>query len=282
MDVPAGTATIDVTTGNHAITAPLVLSKNTRVTVAQAGDTLTISNLQPTAATLTKAGAGTLVVNNVRSPSITIEGGTVKVAANGGDSGTSRVGVVAASGGRVDLVNNQMIVTADIVGSWNGSNYSGVTGQVRAGRNGAAWNGNGIITSASDASSSNLLKTLAVAKAGDLGKTSFGGVSVIASDVLVMYTFAGDANLSGTIDGDDFFAIDGGYSTRNNVSPLLGFSNGDFDYNGVVNVDDYWLIDRSYGRQNLSPGGVVSVPEPAAATVFAAALMVAARRRRRM
>ena len=42
--------------------------------------------------------------------------------------------------------------------------------------------------------------------------TSFRGQAITATDVLVGYTYAGDANLSGFIDGDDYFRIDKGFN----------------------------------------------------------------------
>jgi hypothetical protein len=63
-----------------------------------------------------------------------------------------------------------------------------------------------------------------------------------------MYTFAGDTNLSGWIDGDDYFRLDNGF-----LAHLSGYENGDLDYNGRVDADDYFLIDRNYHRQ-LYPG----------------------------
>jgi hypothetical protein len=69
--------------------------------------------------------------------------------------------------------------------------------------------------------------------------------------VLVMYTYAGDADLTGKINGDDYFRIDQGYATRNNATPLLGYENGDFNYDGRIDADDYFIIDRTYGRQGV-------------------------------
>jgi hypothetical protein len=133
-----------------------------------------------------------------------------------------------------------------------------------------------------------------VAQASDAGyggTKTFGGQSVSGSDTLVMYTYAGDANLSGKIDGDDYFKIDAGY-----LASATGYLNGDFDYNGKINADDYFLIDRNYSQQGaaflpgaLPPGGlsggVTAVPEPGSAafilTVLGPSLASMSRRRRR-
>src|SRR6185437_10730046 len=184
-----------------------------------------------------------------------------------------------------DLSNGKLIATSASVGSWNGSNYSGVSGLINSARNGGAWNGGGITTSMTAAKSPGLLTTLAVATAGELGKTSFGGSSVGPSDVLVMYTYAGDANLDGRIDADDYFQIDS--HVNDTVNSDMSYRNGDFNYDGVVNGDDYFIIDSNFGAQGagFSDGaalsGVSSVPEPAATgLLIGAGLLLGGRRRR--
>ena len=66
--------------------------------------------------------------------------------------------------------------------------------------------------------------------------------------MLVRYSFIGDANLSGTIDGDDYFAIDSGYASHAN-----GYSSGDFNYDGRIDADDYFIIDSNYGKAAAAP-----------------------------
>ena len=71
----------------------------------------------------------------------------------------------------------------------------------------------GIVTSETAAHGSGAaLTTLAIATAGDVG---FGGTKTLrrtnrstTTDTLVMYTYAGDTNLDGQINGDDYFRID--------------------------------------------------------------------------
>jgi hypothetical protein len=98
-----------------------------------------------------------------------------------------------------------------------------------------------------------------------------------------MYTYAGDANLSGAINGDDYFLIDQGFAAKAN-----GWYSGDFDYNGRINADDYFLIDRNFSRQGAAfaaalpvVGGVSVVPEPAFLALLPIAVLLLAGRRRR-
>ncbi|MCY2954473.1 MAG: carboxypeptidase regulatory-like domain-containing protein [Planctomycetota bacterium] len=87
-------------------------------------------------------------------------------------------------------------------------------------------------------------------------KSSFAGQTVLATDVLVKYTWDGDANLDGIINADDYFQIDSGYITQ-----AKGYQNGDFNYDGVINADDYFLIDSAFIGQ--SGPLAASKPEPA-------------------
>jgi hypothetical protein len=146
------------------------------------------------------------------------------------------------------LNDNAMIV------DWTGSTVlSTVHGYVTTGRNGGAWNGNsGIVTSMSPAIAPNFLRTLGVADAvnvptyGAAPTASWRGQTVDKSAVLVRYTYTGDATLDGSIDGDDYFAIDAGFPGASN------YFQGNFDYTGGVNADDFFLIDANYSRSRIA------------------------------
>ena len=83
------------------------------------------------------------------------------------------------------------------------------------------------------------LTGLAIATASQTGQETFGGVSVGGDDVLVMYTYGGDANLDGFISGDDYSTIDFNIA----VPGADGYYNGDFNYDGIISGDDYSVID---------------------------------------
>ena len=76
--------------------------------------------------------------------------------------------------------------------------------------------------------------------------TSFRGVSTIGGNVIVAYTYAGDANLDGKINIDDYGRIDGQVSQSGSV---WGWFNGDFNYDGKINIDDYGIIDGAINAQ---------------------------------
>jgi hypothetical protein len=223
-------------------------------------------------------------MKNVRADSLKLDDGTVLITAGGGNAATSVLKSISATpgkAGKMDLRDNKLIVRGAaaggtaLLGSWNGSGYSDITGLIADDH---------LITTQPLAVAPNFRTTLGVATADQVSRVgqSFGGQTALTGDVLVMYTYAGDANLNGMIDGDDFFRIDSGYATRNEVSPLLGWVNGDFDYSGRIDADDYFLIDSAYSFHG-SPiaAGLTPVPEPGAAILLAAVGLTAGVRRRR-
>jgi regulation of enolase protein 1 (concanavalin A-like superfamily) len=86
--------------------------------------------------------------------------------------------------------------------------------------------------------------TIAVAPAAILGiegsqTALFAGRTVTASDVIVKYTYVGDANLDGVVTGDDYSSID--FAVL--IPGATGWWNGDFNHDGVITGDDYSAID---------------------------------------
>ena len=119
-----------------------------------------------------------------------------------------------------------------------------------------------------------MLTTLADGDADELGYAggTFGGVSVSSGDTLVMYTWGGDADLNGELNGDDYFFLDSNILLNGSV---FGFHNGDFDYNGEINGDDYFVLDSNILQAQGSPpfpisvgAGLSAIPEPASVGVM--------------
>ena len=82
-----------------------------------------------------------------------------------------------------------------------------------------------------------------------VGADSGGAVAVNNTDVLVKYTYFGDADLDGTVDNsNDYLLWLNGYSNH-----LTGWLNGDFDYSGAVdNSSDYLLWLNALANQGSS------------------------------
>jgi hypothetical protein len=199
---------------------------------------------------------------------------------------------VAASGnGRIDITNNKMIVNSTPIGTLGtGNTYTGVTGLIQSGRNGGNWSGGGIVTTQTQATTSNFT-SIGVATAGQVkgiaasATAVWGGQTVTGSDTLVMYTYGGDANLDGKINVDDYGHIDSSV-----VLPgASGWFNGDFNYDGKVNVDDYGIIDSNVPIQGAPfpassaafANTVSAVPEPTVGALVVTGIATATLRRRR-
>ncbi len=116
------------------------------------------------------------------------------------------------------------------------------------------WLGPGGIISSAAAADTTHLTALGVIQnsingspSGSTLYTTFDSTSVLNTDVLVKYTFVGDANLDGVVDGTDYSLIDNG-----EISKLTGWYDGDFNYDGQINADDYTLIDNAFNMQSTS------------------------------
>jgi hypothetical protein len=274
----AGSATVDVQGGAHKINLPVTIADNTTINVGT-GATLRLSDPVTinSGKTLSQTGPGLLLyestvrtlgsvafANSVHMTGLTVESsGSATLLA--GQNKTLRADSLSVAG-TLDLTDNRMITTASA---------ADVTGMIASGH----------IVSSSDHGT---LTALGVATAAqvkgiaDNATANWGGQAVNGSDTLVMYTYAGDANLDGRITVDDYGRID-----FNVGLGTAGWFNGDFNYDGKITVDDYGIIDFNVGIQGApmgsSVGGLSAVPEPTAAgLLFAGAIGgLAARRRRR-
>ncbi len=190
--------------------------------------------------------------------------------------------------GQLDLKNNDMII--------HGSTLAAVEPLLASGFNqsaGGYWNGPGIIssTAASDATFRTTLGMIQdINGLGSAIYATFDGQAVTKTDILVKYTYYGDANLDGRVDGSDYTLIDHGFQSH-----LIGWYNGDFNYDGVVDGSDYTLIDNAFNTQGANiaaqfanPDSLIagvgvtsSVPEPAALGLIGVGMAGLLRRRRR-
>ena len=276
--------------GNQTISANINMDGDLLANVASTRTLSITGNVVANGNSLTKAGAGTLQINNARVNQLNIIGGKVKILQSGTIATVSKVNALNISNSLVagvptynatlDLVNNDMVIDyapgQSPLGTWNGTAYTGILGAIQSGRNGGAWNGTGIITSQSTAQGSTSLTTLGVAEAasainfGTASTALWRGQTVDPTSVLIRYTYAGDANLDGKIDADDYFILDSNY---NKSGTVFGFGNGDFNYDGKINGDDYFIIDANFAGQSgpapTPPLGASAVPEPATARCFA-------------
>jgi hypothetical protein len=224
----------------------------------------------------TTVTGGAVTALRIRQQAVSIGGaGVIALTTSNplANSTTSRtVSLTITGSGKLDISNKKLIVPAGNEGTWNGSAYTGLAGLIASGLNnaGTKWQGSGIVTSQTSATLSDLT-SIGIATGleafGTNSSVMWGGEFVSGNSVLIAYTCAGDANLDGIINGDDYFQIDSAFPQQ-----LRGWFNGDFNYDGVIDGDDYFLIDSNFPQQGPPvPTGsadgfarAIAVPEPAA------------------
>jgi hypothetical protein len=149
-----------------------------------------------------------------------------------------------ASTAKLDLNSSDLIAPADDLAS--------ITSALQTGFNAASgyWNGPAGIVSSAAAADTTFLTTLGLRQSDG---TPFDGMTPTVGATLVMYTYYGDADLNGLVNGADYQQIDNGFGAH-----LTGWSNGDFNYDGIVDGSDYSLIDNAYNQ--LAAAGLSSTP----------------------
>jgi chitinase len=163
-----------------------------------------------------------------------------------------RLGGLSISGtGMLDLKTSDLILEysgSSPMGSWNGTAYTGILGLVQRGRNGGTWDGSGIRSSSASGNTYAIGAAEAWQVFGISGAqtANFDGRQVDATTVLVKFTYAGDANLDGRINIDDYGRIDANVGSS---GATFGWYAGDFNLDGKINIDDYGLIDSIIGAQ---------------------------------
>jgi glucose/arabinose dehydrogenase len=99
---------------------------------------------------------------------------------------------------------------------------------------------------------------LAIAEAGDLGDSTFGGVQIDFDTVLAKVSYVGDANLDGQVDALDYERVDLAIGDTG----VLGTALGDLNYDTVVDALDYEQIDLNVGNGVGAPLGLLATSAP--------------------
>jgi autotransporter-associated beta strand protein len=247
---PAGTPTPTPLGGTLDANASVTLTVPGVVTGAgrlnKAGAGTVVLNAANTYAGGTFVNAGTLVLGNADATAggaIDIADGAVAQAQAGLTKAVTVTTLNTNTSGKFDVTNNSMVIKAmtDVQ----------VQAQLAAGYNGGGWNGATGITSSTAAASTET--SVGFATQAQTSLTEFKGVSgLAATDVLVKYTYAGDANLDGKVDIGDLGLLAGAWQQ---LAGKVWFD-GDFTYDGAVNIGDLGLLAGNWQK------GTVGNPNP--------------------
>ncbi|HEY7089194.1 MAG TPA: LamG-like jellyroll fold domain-containing protein [Tepidisphaeraceae bacterium] len=209
----------------------------------------------------TTVNAGSLITSsNFSNGPLTINGGVAQVLAKATPNSAAGTTVVPsfsiAAGGQLDLTNNSMVI-----------HYAGPIGtQLQDVRDHLR---NGRLTTSSGTATTRL-------GYGDnaiLGKTSFGGVSVDSSSILIKYTYAGDSDLDGDADGVDIGTWATNFTGELGGTGSMVWTQGDWDYDGDVDGVDAGLWAQAFTGELGGAGlGLLVVNDPNIATGAAAIL----------
>jgi hypothetical protein len=232
-------ATLKATNGGYLVIGPNTAytedgTLDTTKGVFQNDGAATIFSAAKTAAI---TGAGTL---NLQS------GSSLTIAANSAPS--TQTGLIINSA-LMDINNNSLTLNYGSNGSPNGM----IRGYISSAYNvsGTTWSGTTGITSSAaagdpahhtvafaDGADGNVLKL----PAGVSTAIPAGGV-LPAGYELITYAYAGDANLDGKVDFNDFVAI-----STHFLESDVNWDDGNFNYDGVVNFNDFVVLSTNFGE----------------------------------
>ena len=256
---------------NHAPGSMLNVNGGSLALEADGGGNLTVN-----------ANATTFFGTSQQLAALHVGGSAVATVAPGNNKTLALDALSVALSGRLDLRDNALIVHATSL--TKNATLASITADLARAFNGGLWNSSGIgsFNAANDGTHRTALGVLLNDRGdGQPIHSMFGGIAATATDILVAYTYYGDSNLDGLVDGTDYAFVDNGY----NLS-LSGWRNGDFNYDGVVDGTDFALIDNAFNTQTVVLGanypsgpaagslGLVTVPEPSMAILAAISMFV--------
>ncbi len=235
----------------------------------------TVASLVGTGTTNVSAGSLNIASGRIQQNTLNTSAGTVvTVAANGSATGVSVINNLNLNAtSKLELHNNDLVVDYGA----NPTEYTNVVNHVKNGLallGGAATSGIGSFEVDNQTVGGTMLAVV------DDGDPNIGGaitelsgllIPNPTSSVLVKYTWFGDSNLDGIVDGSDYALIDTGFTAG---GALGGWVFGDYDYSGTVDGSDYALIDTGF----ISQTG--ALPEPTTLGLLGLGAMGMLRRRR--
>ncbi|HEY1685556.1 MAG TPA: PEP-CTERM sorting domain-containing protein [Tepidisphaeraceae bacterium] len=210
---------------------------------------------------ITKTGGGLAVVAAMYEiPSVTVSGGTLRIqsspTANNFNYGGSLIDSLSISGGKLDLTNNDLVI------SYSGSSpLTTIRGYLQTG---ALY---------SSTASLALGTTVGYAEATEIGQTSnFYGLPTNSTSLCLMYTYDGDLNMDGVVNSADYQLMLHGNGSD--------WYNGDLNYDGKINADDWALFQLGLAASSRGDINNLPAPEPSSLGLIVAGGAFLQRRRR--
>ena len=263
----------------------LILTKayTTNAPTTIAAGTLQLSpatgTTQPTNNTSTAAisGAGNLIVNsgaNLVSDAISLGslsiGGSVQIRANG--ASTSKLNALILAGatdnwtGALDLTNNKLIIND--AGISHALTIATLQNEIKFGKTNPA----GLFTSASLPPN----VTLALLDNAVLNRTTFGGIFVNATSILIAPELLGDANADGHVDLTDLSTI-----LNNFGATTSAWTSGNFDGASTIDLTDLSDVLNNFGQSFASASAAITpTPEPTSLALLSLATFPLLRHKR--
>ena len=256
------------------------VNDNAAVEFANTG-ALAVPNVVGGTGTVIQSGSGTTTFSgaNTYSGVTTIIGGTLKATVGAGATGAGNN--LLSNAGGVDLGNNGGKLLLDYTG------VASPVGTVKAILD-AEYNSTG-------AGSANFALATSKLRSSTLGANRTIGYGDNGTDtVSIRVTLAGDANLDGAVDFNDFLVLQNNFNAAG-----TRFDQGNFNYDGSTDFNDFLVLQNNFGQSitgvpvAISASQVAalrafaadpantSVPEPTAFAALSLGGMILARRRRR-
>jgi hypothetical protein len=197
-------------------------------------------------------GIGSLSVSGAGQMNV---GGTLQIYPSGtvmlGSPSTAytTVGNLQISpGGLLDVTNSGLTINYGTNAIPNTTIRSFISNGYNTG--GALWTGTGITSSTAAADPAHHSVAFADGADGVVTNLPAGISSAIpnggvlpAGDELVTYAYAGDANLDGKVDFNDFVAL-----STHFLQPDINWDHGNFNYDGVVDFNDFVILSTNFGQ----------------------------------
>jgi MYXO-CTERM domain-containing protein len=236
-DGQGGTGTLAISGGQLTTTGALDIY--THGTLSQTAGSLTVMGGLTNNGTATFSGGSTSLGSIAGTGTLNIgtasSNNTVQLTAQSTPNSftNTQVAVTIAAGGKLDITNNTLNI-----------DYGSGTSPLAAVANAVAYGAG--ISSATNANGSIISST---AIAGPAGKYTIGYAShtensnVPTGNVAIMYTLAGDTNLDGTVNFNDFSILQNNYNKTGQ-----DWSDGDFNHDGTVNFNDFSMLQNNYNQ----------------------------------